>query len=214
MVIKSCCKSNKKNKICKRKDNKTFFLPRRFTKKQCKKIKGFTMRSSCAPYKYCGGKSKKYIAIAKLSPNKNTKNVNGVVIFKQNSKNLSINYDINNLNDGFHGFHIHNCGDLREKCNSGCNHFNIYNKNHGSKKNINSHIGDLGNIKCKNKRCKGVIYTKKISIDQKKKNNIIGRMIIVHKKRDDLGRGNNLESKKTGNAGKRMACGIIGIKSI
>ena len=81
-------------------------------------------------------------------------------------------------------------------------------------KNKNSHIGDLGNIKCKNKRCKGVIYTKKLSINHKKKNNVIGRMIIVHEDKDDLGKGNNLESKKTGNAGKRMACGIIGIKPI
>lgn len=52
--MRDCCKSNKKNKVCRRKDGKTFKLPRRFTKLRCKKkIKGFTMRSSCAPYKYC-----------------------------------------------------------------------------------------------------------------------------------------------------------------
>ena len=56
--MKDCCKHSKKDKTCKRKsDKKTFKLPRRFSKKKCKNPKGFTMRSSCAPYKDCfGGK--------------------------------------------------------------------------------------------------------------------------------------------------------------
>lgn len=52
-----CCVLNesteKKLKKCRRKDGKIFDLPRRFSKKKCRKPKGFTMRSSCAPYKNC-----------------------------------------------------------------------------------------------------------------------------------------------------------------
>jgi hypothetical protein len=59
--MKNCCNHNKRDKVCKRKDGKEFNLPRRFTRKRCLKrlIKGFTMRSSCAPYKKCKRKTKK-----------------------------------------------------------------------------------------------------------------------------------------------------------
>lgn len=58
-TLTNCCKSTKKHKKCIRtKDKKVFALPRKFSKKKCiakrkTKIRGFTMRSSCAPYKYC-----------------------------------------------------------------------------------------------------------------------------------------------------------------
>jgi hypothetical protein len=56
--IVSCCgltqQTEKKFKKCKTKDGKIYDLPRRFTKRRCLKgFKGFTMKSSCTPYKYC-----------------------------------------------------------------------------------------------------------------------------------------------------------------
>ena len=52
----NCCSLTKKSKKCLRlSDKKIFNLPRRFSKDQCLEgpIKGFTMRSSCAPFKDC-----------------------------------------------------------------------------------------------------------------------------------------------------------------
>jgi hypothetical protein len=62
--MSSCCKHSNNAKTCKRDiDGKIFNLPRKFTRKQCANVKGFTMRSSCAPYKDCnlkkGGKRMK-----------------------------------------------------------------------------------------------------------------------------------------------------------
>jgi len=65
--MKSCCLNNNKTSKCQRPgDGKVFGLPRRFTRRQCLKgpIRGFSMRSSCAPYNYCrksrkGGKQAK-----------------------------------------------------------------------------------------------------------------------------------------------------------
>ena len=54
--MKKCCKNITKNtNRCTRKDGKIFSLPRKFTKSRCitGPIRGFTMRSSCAPYKFC-----------------------------------------------------------------------------------------------------------------------------------------------------------------
>ena len=54
-MTKDCCKSGKKDRKCRRKgDGKVFKLPRKFSKKSCmEEVKGFTKRSSCAPYKGC-----------------------------------------------------------------------------------------------------------------------------------------------------------------
>ena len=59
--MKDCCNHSPSDKKCIRKsDKKVFSLPRKFSKKRCKNgIKGFTMRSSCAPYKDCFKNQKK-----------------------------------------------------------------------------------------------------------------------------------------------------------
>ena len=94
--IKDCCEILKKeDKYCLRtNDNKTFKLPRKFSKKTCltKKNKGFSMRSSCAPYKYCnkigGKKTKKQFLYNPNDPKKSF----DVYIDKNPKDTISIKY--------------------------------------------------------------------------------------------------------------------------
>lgn len=146
---------------------------------------------------------------------KNKLGIQGQVIFIQQSNinKCKIEYNITGLTDGKHGFHIHESGNLSNGCESACAHFNPFNKKHGSLNSKERHAGDLGNIISKNKLAKGSIIAKDISLN-KQKINILGRTIIIHKDEDDLGKGlfhKKEESLKTGNAGKRIACGVIGI---
>ena len=169
------------------------------------------------PKKLIGGKkelTKKAVAI--LLPEEKIPNnkVNGIVRFTQKNGKLKINYDIKNLPKGYHGFHIHKFGDLTDGCKSAGPHFTTYKKNiHGGPNSKLKHNGDLGNIFNKKNNVKGTkkFSSKVLTIDQCSKNSIIGRSIIVHKDKDDLGKGNNLESLITGNAGARLACGVIGL---
>ena len=74
--MESCCSSTSNDSSCKRKDGKTFSLPRKFSRGECKNPKGFTMKSSCAPFKYCnkGGKHSKNRS-KKRSSKQNEKNI-------------------------------------------------------------------------------------------------------------------------------------------
>jgi len=93
--MKDCCNHKKTAKKCKRKkDNKTFKLPRRFSKKKCLQgVKGFSMKSSCAPYKGCmkGGKLKNETKSFLFNPNDPKKSYD-VYIDKDPSDTIPIKY--------------------------------------------------------------------------------------------------------------------------
>lgn len=89
-------------------------------------------------------------------------------------------------------------------------HFNPHNKTHGGPTAEVRHVGDLGNINTNDSGvAKGTIEDKYIKLIGPE--SVIGRMVVVHAGEDDLGKGGNEESLKTGNAGGRAACGVIGV---
>ncbi|XP_037941035.1 extracellular superoxide dismutase [Cu-Zn]-like, partial [Teleopsis dalmanni] len=74
------------------------------------------------------------------------------------------------------------------------------------------HVGDLGNIEANEYGVVDTMLTDHV-ISLSGKRAVIGRGIVIHSDADDLGKTNHPDSKKTGNAGSRVACGIIGINS-
>ena len=84
-------------------------------------------------------------------------------------------------------------------------------KNHGAPNNLERHVGDLGNILTNSDSSPTdvVIHDKIISLDQNSPANILDLAIVIHSGRDDLGKGGDPSSLKTGNAGSRLACGVI-----
>jgi Cu-Zn family superoxide dismutase len=108
---------------------------------------------------------------------------------------------------GSHGFHFHE-RPVTGGCESAGEHYNPTRRNHGGPNDINSHVGDLGNVDANIKGVSKVdIIDHKISLIGRY--SVIGRSLVVHVRTDDLGTGYNRESKQTGNSGGRLACGTV-----
>ncbi|MGH8728950.1 MAG: superoxide dismutase family protein [Burkholderiales bacterium] len=128
----------------------------------------------------------------------------GTVQFAQSGETVKVSGKIINLTPGKHGFHVHEKGD----CGSGDGmsaggHFNPDNAPHGGPDSAQRHGGDLGNITAdENGVASFSIETSGITVEPGP-NSIIGKGVIVHKDPDDL------KSQPAGNAGPRVACGVI-----
>ena len=82
---------------------------------------------------------------------------------------------------------------------------------HGGPNDTERHVGDLGNIEANNHGRATINFTDSL-ISLRGPHNIIGRALVVHERPDDFGRGDTEDSRKTGSAGDRIACGVIGIQ--
>ncbi|XP_072943609.1 uncharacterized protein [Epargyreus clarus] len=114
------------------------------------------------------------------------------------------------LPPGQYGFHVHEKGDITGGCLSTGAHYNPEHKDHGHPNDDNRHVGDLGNVVFDENNWAHLDFVDgKIAL--RGPHCIIGRGVVLHEKADDFGRSDHPDSKKTGNAGGRVACGVIGI---
>ena len=115
-----------------------------------------------------------------------------------------------------YAIHIHEFGDLRHGCESLGGHWNPEQTTHGSflYPQYPRHAGDLiNNITTNSKgNFKSQYLDDTITLYGKK--SILGRSIVLHRHRDDLGVGGTTESLNNGCAGQRIMCGVIGYSQI
>lgn len=147
----------------------------------------------------------------------NTKKIKGTVFFTEDLTHDTVIMDIHIeglKKNGLHGFHVHECGDMTDQCESMCAHFNPYGKNHGCPGAKERHVGDLGNLKTNTNGIAHYRQTDNMIKLRGTKANIIGRGLIIHADEDDCGKGGQEDSLTTGHAGKRIACTVIGYAKI
>jgi len=137
--------------------------------------------------------------------------IKGTVRFIEKENGIEIEVFLTGLKKNHkHGFHVHQYGDMSEKCDSMCSHFNPFQKNHGGPNSKERHVGDLGNIVSDKHGNAHVVFMDSMIKLRGTKSNIIGRGLIIHADEDDLGLGNFEDSHTTGHSGKRIACAVIG----
>ncbi|EIE86366.1 hypothetical protein G6F46_008513 [Rhizopus delemar] len=145
----------------------------------------------------------------------NSSSVNGLVYFYQEhfDSPTRIIANITGLTAGEHGIHIHQFGDLSNGCTSTGSHYNPFNMTHGGPDASERHVGDLGNIVVDNTTGLALLNITSDYVKLKHHTSVIGRAVVVHSDRDDYGLGGSPLSNTTGNAGSRVACGVIGYSS-
>lgn len=141
--------------------------------------------------------------------------VNGTVLFHQSTEYdlVRVRFYLQGPPNETHAIHIHEFGDTRHGCDSLGPHFNPFHKTHGSLLyNMPRHVGDLINNITFNQYGRFIYEYNDELISLFTEDSIYGRSIVIHEGEDDLGLGKGSkreESLKTGNAGKRICCGII-----
>jgi Cu-Zn family superoxide dismutase len=143
-------------------------------------------------------------AVAVLHPTKGN-NVTGTVYFSRTPNGVQVTADVMGLDPGKHGFHIHEFGDCTAPDGTSAGgHFNPQNQPHAGPDQAHRHVGDLGNIEA-DAGGNGHYDRTDTLLKFDGRDSIIGRGVIVHAGADDL------VSQPSGNAGPRVACGVIGV---
>jgi len=141
-------------------------------------------------------------ATATLQPTQGN-SVRGTIRLTTMDSGVHFTGAVSGLAPGKHGFHVHENGDCSAPdASSAGGHFNPGKTTHGAPDAGERHAGDLGNIEADATGTAAVnMHAGGISLGSGA-TSVLGKALIVHAGPDDF-------SQPTGNAGGRLACGII-----
>ncbi|HYK43388.1 MAG TPA: superoxide dismutase family protein [Thermoanaerobaculia bacterium] len=131
--------------------------------------------------------------------------VTGTATFTElSSGGVRVRVHVENAPPGTHGLHVHEKGDCSDpEAKSAGGHFNPGGMPHAGPMADKRHAGDLGNIEI-GANGKGDLDVRTDLLTVKSgPNSVVGKAVIFHEKADDLA------TQPTGNAGGRLACGVV-----
>lgn len=118
---------------------------------------------------------------------------------------VTMEIEMEGLTPGEHAIHLHDKGDCSAPdAMSAGGHWNPTGEDHGKWGHDPYHHGDIGNLVAGEDGKAELRFTTSIwTIGGGGKSDIVGRSVIVHAQPDDF------KTQPTGNAGGRVACGVI-----
>jgi superoxide dismutase, Cu-Zn family len=130
----------------------------------------------------------------------------GEAKLRQTPHGVLIQADLSQLPPGTLAFHIHAVGKCEPPFESAGSHFNPTDKQHGLLDPRGQHAGDLPNVHvAENGTLKVEVLATQVAINegQNRLRDTDGSALVIHAKPDDY------HSNPAGNAGDRIACGVI-----
>ncbi|MBX3726159.1 MAG: superoxide dismutase family protein [Xanthomonadales bacterium] len=145
-------------------------------------------------------------ARAELAPTQGNR-ARGTLTLSPDSRGLRISGTVANLRaNGEHGFHVHAVGDCSAAdASSAGDHFNPGNHNHGNPRtSAPNHAGDMPNLRADARGTATFAFRiTGVTLGDGGDADVLGKAIVVHADADDY------SSQPAGNAGARIACGVI-----
>ncbi|MBZ0114943.1 MAG: superoxide dismutase family protein [Thermoanaerobaculia bacterium] len=134
--------------------------------------------------------------------------VQAAVNFTEVAGGVQVNAWVLGAEPGDHGFHLHEVGDCSAAdFTSAGGHFNPTAVQHGGPGDALHHAGDWGNLVVNSVGSGALSVTTNMLSVGPGANSVVGRAVILHSGTDDL------VSQPSGDAGPRIACGVVELGS-